>query len=111
MTATTAAHRLKVPRARGQDAQARREAWTRRLPLLLNPYQQYVLNTALVYVPVGIGFNLVVGNLGLLAFSNVAYFGLGAYTSGILMAQLGLPWWITLVPAALIVGLRPKRHY
>ena len=65
------------------------------VPLWLNPYQQYVLNTVLVYVPVGIGFNLVVGNLGLLAFSNVAYFGLGAYTSGILMASLGLPWWLT----------------
>ena len=75
------------------------------VPLLLNPYQQYVLNTALLYVPVGIGFNLVVGNLGLLAFSNVAYFGLGAYTSGVLMAQLGLPWWLTVVPAALAGGI------
>jgi branched-chain amino acid transport system permease protein len=74
------------------------------VPLLLNPYQQYVLNTALLYVPVGIGFNLVVGNLGLLAFSNVAYFGLGAYTSGVLMAQLGLPWWLTVIPAGLVGG-------
>jgi len=74
------------------------------LPLWLNQYQQYVLNTALLYVPVGIGFNLVVGNLGLLAFSNVAYFGLGAYASGVLMAQFGVPWWITLLPAALIGG-------
>jgi branched-chain amino acid transport system permease protein len=75
------------------------------VPLLLNPYQQYVLNTALIYVPVGIGFNLVVGNLGLLAFSNVAYFGLGAYTSGILMATLGVPWWLTIVPAAIMGGV------
>jgi branched-chain amino acid transport system permease protein len=75
------------------------------LPLWLNQYQQYVLNTALLYVPVGIGFNLVVGNLGLLAFSNVAYFGLGAYASGVLMAQFGVPWWITLLPAALIGGV------
>ena len=75
------------------------------VPLLLNPYQQYVLNTALLYVPVGIGFNLVVGNLGLLAFSNVAYFGLGAYTSGILMAQLGVPWWLTVVPAGVVGGI------
>jgi branched-chain amino acid transport system permease protein len=72
--------------------------------MLLNPYQQYVLNTALLYVPVGIGFNLVVGHLGLLAFSNVAYFGLGAYTSGVLMAQLGVPWWITVLPAAVVGG-------
>jgi branched-chain amino acid transport system permease protein len=75
------------------------------VPLLLNPYQQYVLNIALLYVPVGIGFNLVVGNLGLLAFSNVAYFGLGAYTSGVLMAQLGLPWWLTVIPAGLVGGI------
>ncbi len=75
------------------------------VPLLLNPYQQYVLNTALLYVPVGIGFNLVVGNLGLLAFSNVAYFGLGAYTSGVLMAQVGVPWWLTIIPAGLVGAL------
>jgi len=75
------------------------------VPLLLNPYQQYVLNTVLLYVPVGIGFNLVVGNLGLLAFSNVAYFGLGAYTSGILMVAFGLPWWLTVVPAGLVGGI------
>ena len=65
------------------------------VPLLLNQYQQYVLNLMLVYVPVGIGFNVVVGNLGLLAFSNVAFFGIGAYTSGILMFHLGVPWWAT----------------
>jgi branched-chain amino acid transport system permease protein len=75
------------------------------LPLWLNPYQQYVLNTALLYIPVGIGFNLVVGNLGLLAFSNVAYFGLGAYTSGVLMAQLGVPWWLTIIPAGAVGGI------
>lgn len=70
------------------------------LPAILNPYEQYVVNLILVYVPVAIGFNIVVGNLGLLAFSNVAFYGIGAYTSGILMAQLGVPWWLTLAPAA-----------
>ena len=68
------------------------------VPLLLNDYQQFMLNLVLIYVPVGIGFNIVLGNLGLLAFSNVAYFGLGAYTSGILMAQFAVPWFVTLLP-------------
>jgi branched-chain amino acid transport system permease protein len=75
------------------------------LPYFLNPYQQYVVNLILVYVPVGIGFNIVVGNLGLLAFSNVAFFGIGAYTSGVLMAGLGIPWWATIVPAAILGGI------
>jgi sorbitol/mannitol transport system permease protein len=34
VSATAAAQRLKLPQTRGRDAQARREAWTRRLPLL-----------------------------------------------------------------------------
>src|SRR5215831_9592751 len=75
------------------------------LPLLLNPYQQYVVNLVLVYVPVAIGFNVVVGNLGLLAFSNVAFFGIGAYTAGVLMLKLGLPWWVTVLPAGILGGI------
>src|SRR5258708_24205929 len=75
------------------------------LPVLLNPYQQYVVNLMLVYLPVAIGFNVVVGNLGLLAFSNVAFFGIGAYTTGILMVRLGLPWWVAVPPAALMGGI------
>lgn len=72
------------------------------LPLVLNEYHQYVINLILVYVLVGVGFNVVVGNLGQLSFSNVAFFGIGAYASGILTTQLGMPWWMTIVPAGLI---------
>ncbi len=72
------------------------------LPLLVNPYIQYVLNLILVYVMVGVGFNIVIGNLGQLAFANVAFFGLGAYASGILVVHAGWPWWATVLPAALV---------
>jgi branched-chain amino acid transport system permease protein len=75
------------------------------VPLFLDQYQQYVVNLILVYVPVGVGFNVVVGNLGLLAFSNVAFFGIGAYTAGILMLKLGLPWWATVLPAGIMGGI------
>ena len=75
------------------------------LPFLLNQYQQYVVNLVLVYVPVGIGFNVIVGNLGQLAFSNVAFFGIGAYGAGILMVHLGLPWWLAVLPAAVLGAL------
>ena len=72
------------------------------LPIFLNEYYQYVINLILVYVLVGIGFNIVVGNLGQLAFSNVAFFGIGAYASAILTTQLGMPWWLTIIPAGLV---------
>jgi branched-chain amino acid transport system permease protein len=75
------------------------------LPLQLQQYRQYVVNLILVYVPVAIGFNVVIGNLGLLAFSNVAFFGIGAYTSGILALKLGWPWWATVLPAGIMGGV------
>jgi branched-chain amino acid transport system permease protein len=75
------------------------------LPLVLNQYLQYVINLILVYILVAVGFNIVVGNLGQLAFSNVAFFGIGAYASGILTTQLGMPWWLTVIPAGLCGAL------
>ena len=72
------------------------------LPLFVNPYHQYVVNLILVYVVVGVGFNIVVGNLGQLAFSNVAFFGIGAYASAIFTTQLGMPWWLTVIPAGVV---------
>ena len=75
------------------------------LPFLVNQYVQFVFNLILVYVLVGVGFNIVIGNLGQLAFANVAFFGLGAYTAGILMAHAGWGWWLTLVPAGLVGAL------
>lgn len=75
------------------------------VPLLVNPYVQFVINLILVYVLVGVGFNIVIGNLGQLAFANVAFFGLGAYASGILTVHAGWPWWTTILPAGLVGAL------
>ncbi|HET6521509.1 MAG TPA: branched-chain amino acid ABC transporter permease [Geminicoccaceae bacterium] len=67
------------------------------IPLFVNDYVQYVINLALVYVLVGVGFNIVLGNLGQLAFANAAFFGIGAYATGILMHHLAVPFWIALL--------------
>jgi branched-chain amino acid transport system permease protein len=75
------------------------------LPFLVNQYIQFVVNLILVYVLVGVGFNIVIGNLGQLAFANVAVFGLGAYTAGLLMARAGWEWWVTVAPAGLVGAL------
>lgn len=69
------------------------------IPLFANQYIQFVVNLILVYVLVAVGFNIVVGNLGQLAFANTAFFGIGAYATGILMVHLKLPY-----EAALIGG-------
>jgi branched-chain amino acid transport system permease protein len=52
-----------------------------------------------VYVLVAVGFNIVIGNLGQLAFANTAFFGIGAYATGMAMVYAGLPF-----AAALLLG-------
>src|SRR3954469_14889311 len=73
------------------------------IPFLVNDYIQYVIDLALVYVLVGVGFNIVIGNLGQLAFANAAFFGVGAYAAATLMYHFGLPF-LAALPAAGIVG-------
>jgi branched-chain amino acid transport system permease protein len=94
-----------VTRARGQWVLFLVPLLVLPVPFLVNRYVQYVLNLILVYVLAGVGFNLVIGNLGQLAFANVAILGLGAYTSGILVVHAGWPWWVTVLPAGLVGSL------
>ncbi|MGA9867519.1 MAG: branched-chain amino acid ABC transporter permease [Acetobacteraceae bacterium] len=91
------------------------------LPLFLNDYTQYIANAILVYSLAGLGFNIVLGYLGQLAFINAAFFGLGAYATALGMRLLGIPFWLMLPPAAAIgaaagvltalPALRLKRYY
>jgi branched-chain amino acid transport system permease protein len=69
------------------------------LPWLI-PNQSVAVNI-LIYGLFGVGFNLVFGYMGMLSFGHAAFFGLGSYTAGILIAQAGAPWWLAL-PAALL---------
>lgn len=75
------------------------------LPFLVNGYIQYVVNLILVYGLVAVGFNIVLGYLGQLAFANAAFFGIGAYALGILMERYAVPFWAALLPAGLAGAL------
>lgn len=86
------------------------------LPLVLNDYVQFVVNTILVYALLAVGFNVVIGYLGQLAFANAAFFGVGAYATGLSMVHFGLPFPLAAVLgcaggalAGLVVGLPALR--
>jgi branched-chain amino acid transport system permease protein len=69
------------------------------LPVYLNSYNTFVLNTILIFALVGLGFNIVIGFLGQLAFINIALFGTGAYAAA--LAGLHVT---TSLPGLLIAG-------
>ncbi len=60
------------------------------LPLLVERYYQYLLTQIFVAALVAMAFNLLLGTTGLLSFGQAAFFGVGAYTVGLLLTKTAL---------------------
>lgn len=60
------------------------------IPQVFGPYQTQLLTYGLVFAIAALGFNLLLGYTGLLSFGHSAYFGMGAYTVGFLVRDLGV---------------------
>ncbi|KJR98076.1 MAG: branched-chain amino acid ABC transporter permease [Desulfobulbaceae bacterium BRH_c16a] len=65
-------------------------------PHVLSTYQTNVMTTALMYVVLGLGLNIVVGMAGLLDLGFVAFYAVGAYTYSLLNLHFGLGFWAVL---------------
>ncbi|OQX19100.1 MAG: branched-chain amino acid ABC transporter permease [Desulfobulbaceae bacterium A2] len=74
-------------------------------PLLVSSYQTSIMTTALVYVVLGLGLNIVVGLAGLLDLGYVAFYAVGAYTYALLNHHFGLGFWAVLPLGAGIAAL------
>jgi len=75
------------------------------IPFFANEYLLWVVNAILVYVLVTVGFNLIIGNLGQLAFVSTAFFGIGSYTTAILMVYFGVPYVLAILASAVVGGI------
>ncbi len=74
-------------------------------PPLLPKYHLEVLISVLFWAYLGLAWNLVGGYAGQFSFGHAAFFGIGAYTSTLLLLQAGLtPWVGMLVGGALAAG-------
>jgi branched-chain amino acid transport system permease protein len=74
-------------------------------PHLFSTYQTNVMTTALIYVVLGLGLNIVVGIAGLLDLGFVAFYAVGAYSYALLNLHFGLGFWAALPAGALLAAL------
>ena len=65
-------------------------------PFPLSTYQTNIMITALMYVVLGLGLNIVVGLAGLLDLGYVAFYAVGAYSYALLNHHYGLSFWLAL---------------
>ncbi len=66
------------------------------LPVLGNIYQISILISALIYVMLALGLNIVVGLAGQLVLGYAAFYAIGAYTYALLTTYFGFGFWICL---------------
>ena len=74
-------------------------------PHLFSTYQTSIMTTALMYVVLGLGLNIVVGLAGLLDLGYVAFYAVGAYTYALLYHFYGLGFWVALPAGGLMAAL------
>ncbi len=72
-------------------------------PFFLSTYHISVLTTALMYIILGLGLNIIVGLTGLLNLGYVAFYAAGAYCYALLNHHFGVGFWIA-VPLGALVG-------
>ncbi len=65
-------------------------------PALFSTYQTNIMTTALMYVVLGLGLNVVVGVAGLLDLGYVAFYAVGAYSYALLNLYFDMGFWAVL---------------
>jgi branched-chain amino acid transport system permease protein len=77
------------------------------VPLFLrDPFQCHILIMIMMYATMSIGWNVIGGYAGQVSFGNAAFFGIGAYTTAILLVNFSVnPWLGMLAGCVLSVGL------
>jgi branched-chain amino acid transport system permease protein len=69
--------------------------------MIQDRYYQLIFTLIPIWAMVGVAWNLFSGYSGLLSFGHAAFFGIGAYTVGLLLQRLDISPWFGLVAAAL----------
>jgi branched-chain amino acid transport system permease protein len=72
-------------------------------PFVFPMYHTSIMISALVYVMLGLGLNIVVGLAGLLDLGYVAFYAVGAYSYALLNLHFGIGFWVAL-PISMVIG-------
>lgn len=75
------------------------------VPLLVNQFQLSLAVLILYFALVGAAWNIMGGYAGQFSFGHAAFYGIGAYTSTILLLNFGVSPWIGMIVGAVIAGL------
>src|SRR5213082_2455860 len=74
------------------------------VPALGSRFYTFLANDVLIWALFATSLNLLVGYTGLVSFGHAAYFGIGAYATGLLMKKAALPFVLAFPAAGVLAG-------
>jgi branched-chain amino acid transport system permease protein len=74
-------------------------------PFIGSLYNTSIMSTALIYVILGLGLNIIIGWGGLLNLGYAAFFAIGAYTYALLYRYAGVGFWLALPLGGIVSAL------
>ena len=75
------------------------------LPLVVGEFWVHVAIEILILGLFAVSFNMIFGYMGQLSFGHAAYYGVGAYATGMLMVKASVPLPICLVASMIVAGI------
>jgi len=75
------------------------------LPLFIEGYWIRVLTSIFMYAIITAALNIIAGYAGYAAFGNIVFFGIGAYTTAMLMLRVGFYWWAGAIIGGLLAAI------
>ena len=75
------------------------------MPALAGRYTVFILYILFLRIGLAQSWNLVAGYTGLISLGHAAFFGMGAYTTGMLIIYLGLPFVSSAIAGGLVAAL------
>lgn len=67
-------------------------------------YILHLMTSMMINIISYLGLNLLIGLSGQVSLGHSAFFGIGAYTAGLLCTKMGVPAWIT-IPAGVVLAI------
>lgn len=74
-------------------------------PFLANRYYLTLANQVGIAIIGAIGLNILVGFTGQISLGQGGFMAVGAYTAGILTAEIGMPWWASTITACFVTSI------
>ncbi len=75
------------------------------LPWWVEGYWIRVTTSIFMYGVITAALNIIAGYAGYAAFGNIVFFGVGAYTTAILMLRLGFYWWAGILMGGIVAAI------